>query len=149
MLRYLQVLKDKPIQILETSAALTRGACVAKDYATGKVAGATATGGFFLVDNAMNFDGINAVIAPSEGDFESIASGALCLMVPTFVGERYATSELTVGSLEVGDALKASAGKFVAGAQNDVCEWVYGGTYADPTGITMYIVERVAPITVA
>lgn len=149
MLRYLQVLKDKPIQILEAGSALTRGGCVAKDYATGKVGAATAAGGFFLVDNAPNYDGINAVIAPTDADFENIASGALCLFTPTFVGERYATTELTLGSLAVGDALKASGGKFVAGASGDSCEWVYGGPYADPTGLTMYIVERVAPVTVA
>lgn len=149
MLRYLEVLKNKPIQILKAGAALTRGGCVVKDYTDGTVDPATADAGFCLIDNAPNYDGINAVIAPTDADFESIASGALCLLVPTFVGERYATTELTPTSLSVGDALIASAGKFVKGAQNDVCDWVYGGTYADPTGLTMYIVERVAPITVA
>lgn len=149
MLRYLQVQKDKPIQILEAGAALKRGGCVVKDYTDDTVDPATADSGFFLVDNAANYDGINAVIAPTDADFENIASGALCLVVPTYVGERYATTELTIGSLSKGDALIASGGKFVAGVQSDVCDWVYGGTYADPTGLTMYIVERVAPVTVA
>ena len=148
MIRFLQVDENKNIQILKAGEALTRGAAVTKNYATDAVGKATATGGIYLVDVAPNYDGINSVIAPTDGSFESIASGALVLFVPTYEGERYATTELTVGALVQGGYLKAASGKFVAGVTNDVCEWVYGGTYSDPTGKTMYIVERVAPKTV-
>ena len=151
MLRYLQVLKDKPIQILPALEDLTRGAPVGKDYVDGGVFLAgndesiLAT---YLVDNAPNYDGINAVIAPTDADFEEIKENALCLLVTTFEGERYATTEVVVGrELNVGDPLTVANGKFVAAGNGSTYAWVYGGTYADPTGLPMYIIERV-PATV-
>ena len=144
MLRYLQVLKDKPIQILEAGEDLVRGSAVVKNYETGKVEAASDSG-LFLVDNAPNYDGINAIIAPTDADFENIASGALCLLVPTVIGERYATSAISPSDFEVGDPLTVSMGEFVSGSTG-YCEWVYGGVYNDPTGIPMGIVERINPV---
>ena len=154
MLRYLQVLKDKPIQIVPAGKDLTRGGCVVKDIANnevliaGSLSGNTPNTGFFLVDNAPNYNGINAIIAPTDADFENIVEGDLCLLVPTFVGERYATTEVDdARSLSVGDALIAVDGMFSAASGGVAYEWVYGGTYSDPTGLNMYIVERVSPAT--
>lgn len=140
MLRFLEVTEGKQIQIVKAGAALKRGAPVAKSVANDNVTAATGDP-LFLVDNAPNYDGVNAAIIPDDAAFEDIASGTLCLAVPAYVGERYATTELTVGSLSKGDTLTASAGKFVAGENG---KWAYGGTYSDPTGLTMYIVERIA-----
>lgn len=140
MLRFLQVTEGKQIQIVKAGAALKRGAPVTKSVAADTVAAATGDA-VFLVDNAPNYNGINAAIIPDDAAFEDIASGALCLAVPVYVGERYATTELTIGSLSKGDKITASSGKFVADADG---KWAYGGTYSDPTGLTMYIVERIA-----
>ena len=147
MLRFLQVNAAKNIQILDASVAMTRGACVVKNPATGKVSLATADSGFFLVDSPDNSDGANAS-GVNDKSFEAIAEGAKCLLVPVYVGERYATTELTVGSLKVGDYLAASAGKFVAASATKKSNFIYGGTYSDPTGLTMYIVECVPEATV-
>lgn len=142
MLRFLQVNHSKNIPIMKAGAALTRGAVVTLDYTDDTVDAATDVAPEFLVDAVINFDGLNAAYA-NDASYEAIASGAKCLAVPCYVGERYATTELTIGSLSVGDGIKGSAGKFVAAATNDVVCWRYGGTYADPTGKTMYIVEKV------
>jgi len=149
MLRFLQVNEKKPIPILVAGEALTRGMAVTQDYADNTIKKATATSGFFLVDNAPNYDGLNAVYSPTDGSFETITSGAKALLIPVYVGERYATTELTIGTLTKGASIKSSAGKFVAAVANDVCEWVYGGTYSDPTGLTMYVVECVPSHTVS
>lgn len=148
MLRFLQVNTAKNIQILDANTALTRGAGVVKDAATGKVGKATADTCAFLVDAPVNSDGVNAG-GYDDKSFETIEAGAKCLLVPVYVGERYATTELTLGSLSVGDNLAVSAGKFVAATASKPSNWVYGGTYSDPTGLTMYIIECVPETTVA
>lgn len=149
MLRYLQVNEKKPLALMKAGEDMKKGAPVVKDYTDGTVDKATATEGIFLVDKANNYDGINAVIPQNDGGFEDIKSGEVVITIPTYVGERYATSELTVGSLKVGDFLKASDGKFVAGVTNDVCNFVYQGEYDDPCGIKLYIVEVVAPTKIS
>lgn len=149
MYRGIEVNTAKNIDIVKAgSAALTRGAPVVKDYTDDTLDAATTTGLVFLVDVSKNYDGMNAIVSPQDKDFETIAAGATCLAVPTYVGEKFATTELTIGSLTKGDYLKASSGKFVAAATNDVCNYVYGGTYSDPTGLTMYVVECVPAHTV-
>ena len=148
MLRYLQVQKDKPIQILPAGEDLIRGACVVKDYERGVVNNASGHS-CFIVDNAPNYDGINAVIAPTDADFENIAQDALCLLVPAREGDRYATTEVDIqGGIDVGTPLVADDGMFVPASNGDTYEWVYGGTYNDPTGLNMYVVERVEVATI-
>lgn len=150
MIRYLSVTEGKNLQIRKAAEAMTRGAAVTVDYTDGTLDLATAENGFFLVDVAPNYNGANAYITPTDGSFETIADDALVITVPTLVGERYAVSELTKGTLAVGDPIKAASGKFVAAEATDVVEWVYGGEYTEePSDITMYIVERVAQYTVA
>lgn len=148
MIRALKVQTGKPISIFVASEAMTRGCPVTVDFSDETVDKATATGGIYLVDVPNNYDGLNAVIPPNDTQFENIVEGQKVLVIPTKVGERYATTELTLGAIVAGDGLKASGGKFVEAAANDVVEWKYVGTYADPTG-TMYAIERVAPYTVA
>ena len=48
MLRKLNVVSDKPDQFAVTSAQLTNGMVVAKDYATGKISAATGAGDYFV-----------------------------------------------------------------------------------------------------
>ena len=147
MLRFLQVNENKPLALMKAGEAMTKGAAVVKDYTDGTVDKATATGGIFLVDKANNYDGVNAAVPQNDGGFENIAQGEIVITIPTYVGERYATSEVTATSLTVGAYLKASAGKFVAGAKDDTCNFVYQGVYDDPCGKTLYIIEVVAPHT--
>ena len=150
MIRYLQVVQGKPIRHLKAAAALTRGAVVAQDVKAGTVSAATGTGDY-LLDVDPNYDGLNAVINPTDGEFENIDNGADVLVIPALFGERYATTEVTAAGLAVGDPLVAKAGKFekaVQGAADVTYHWVYGGTYDDPTG-TMYIIERVHPTVIA
>ena len=143
MLRFLQVVENKPIKIVKASEDMTRGAVVADSF-SGTVSKASGVGSY-LVDVAKNYDGINSIIEPTDGAFETIASGATVLRVPTLLGERYATTELTIGTLVVGNPIVASSGKFVKAGVSTEYEWVYGGTYADPSVTApMYIIEKVA-----
>lgn len=147
MLRFLQVNEHKPLELVRAGEDMTKGAAVVMDYTDNTVNKATATDGIFLVDRANDYNGINSIIPQNDAGYEAIKSGDLVIRIPAYVGERYATSELTKGEMSVGDYVKASAGKFVAAATSDTCEWIYGGEYDDPTG-TLYIVERVAPYKV-
>ena len=88
MIRFLQVNTAKNIQILDASVAMTRGACVVKNPATGKVGLATADSGFFLVDSPDNSDGVNAS-GVNDKSLETIAEGAKCLLVPVYVGDLF------------------------------------------------------------
>lgn len=147
MLRKLNVVSDKPDQFAVTSAQLTNGMVVSKDYATGKISAATGAGDYF-VEAQKNYDGLNAVVAPTDGDFETIKSGETAILIPTYVGERYATSACATG-LTVGDPLTVTSGAFAKqSAKSAAYQWVYGGTYSDPTG-TLYIVEKIPASTTA
>jgi len=148
MFRYLKANGSKPIQMRTLSADMKRGTPVTVDYANDEVDKASTTGGIGFVDIPMNADGLNAVYSPTDGSFEDLKEGTKALYVPTYVGERYATTELTVGNLEVGNYLKTASGKFVSAANSEVSEWVYGDVYSDPTGLTMYAVEKIPAHTV-
>lgn len=140
MLRIIEGHTNKALSVMYTaSAALKRGAFVTpdeSDLTVGPATGATQ----YLVDVPKNYDGINSVIEPSDGDFEDIAVGDRVILVPVLIGEKYATSEVTKGSLTAGDKIAATAGKAAASADGD---WEYCGEYSDPTGIAMYVVKRV------
>ena len=129
MLSRLMEQENKPIKQVVAESALKRGAPL--------------EGGAYFVDVQKNYDGINAVIEPMEKDFEDIAEGQMFNRIPTVLGERYATTELTKGSLVVGKPLKVEGNKFVEATASDPYEWIYDGEYANPYGLTMYIVEKV------
>lgn len=145
MLRFLKVTEGKPIQILPVSAETKRGAPVTIDKANSEIDNATAVSGFGLVDIAASYDGINAVISHNDAAFETIALGDDALYVEGQVGEKYATTEVTATNLEIGNLLKAASGKFVTGANTELCEWIYQGEYSDPTGLSMYAVSKSLP----
>ena len=147
MLRYLQVQQDKPVNVMRVaSEAMTTGMAVSIDYANDEVDKATGIG-YYIVDVPRNYDGANAAFNYPDDEFEDIASGARVLTIPTSIGDRFATDQITVTGLTKGDPLDVSAGLFQEATSGDAYGWVYGGTFADPTG-TLHIVERVANATV-
>lgn len=148
MLRHLQVVENKPIKTtFVTSAEMYQGMGVSLDFANSEIDKATGVGDY-LVDIPKSYTGLYSIVNPEDDAFEVIASGANALVVPTYVGEIYATDQLTIGTLSVGDPLKVASGLFVAAAQGNSYQWIYKGTHSDPTG-TMYKIERVALGTVA
>lgn len=147
MIRYLQVVQGKPIALLSTSAKVRKGAPAAKDFSDKTVAHAADGMGLYLIDIAPNYDGIYAIVEPTDGAFETAETGEIVRVIPTFAGERYATSEITIDGLVDGDMLTVSAGKFIKASSGEAA-WVYCGEYADPTGIKMGVIERVEPTAV-
>lgn len=153
MIRELQVVANKPITLITTSEAMKRGAVIVEDYKTETVKNATSGAtDIYFVDVEPTYEGINAVVEPTDGNWENIEAKAEVKKIPLFVGERYATTELVENfgtALAKGDYLKADGGKFVKGENGDVCIAVYMGEYADPTGLSMGIVQITRPFTVA
>lgn len=147
MLRFLQVNKDKPLSILTAGAALTRGGVVYTDVDDSQLKVLSSGTGDFFVDVSKNYNGTNSYINPTEGSFETIASGAKCIRVPTEVGERYATSQLTLGTLDKADPVTVSSGGFIKAAGVASYAWIFDGEYEDSTGIDLYIVEKVPTST--
>lgn len=127
MLSRLVEQSNKPITQVVAAEALKRGTPL--------------EGGEYFADVPKNYDGVYSVMPPREKDSENIAVGDRYNRIPTRIGERYATTELTVGSLSVGDRVTVSGGKFVAGSNSD--SWLYQGVYANPYDLDMYIVEKV------
>lgn len=146
MLRIVEGHTNKAVSVMYTaSAAMKRGAFVTpdeSDLTVGPATGPTC----YLVDVAPNYDGINAVIEPNDGAFEDIEEGQRVILIPVLLGEKYATSEVTKGSLNAGDKIAATSGKAAADENGD---WVYCGEYSDPTGIAMYTITRAYPVTTA
>lgn len=108
------------------------------------VRGQPVDGGAFIVNVPKNYDGVNAIFDPKAVESDKIAVGDLYNKEPTFVGERYATTEVEdADALEVGAALTVADGKFVAGEG----EWKFGGKFtAHSYGVDMWIVEKVAQV---
>lgn len=143
MFAILQYNELKPRAISVASEALTNGAAVAYDPATRKLGKATGAS-HYVVTNAKNYDGINAVKEPTDAEHETIASGALCIRVPLQLGDIFATTEVTTTNLSAGDAVIPSAGKFVKDtADTSTSGLVYLGAYENPWNLAMYSIECV------
>lgn len=140
MIRALQVIDHKNISVVTAAAELKRGSLVTKNGENKVNKTAANATSFGFVDVSANYDGVNAIVNPTDDSFETIKSGALCLYIPVHSGERYATSECASG-LTVGDKLATDANGKFAKASTDGA-FMYCGTYDDPTGIAMYIVEK-------
>lgn len=144
MIRELETVQNKPVELLLTSAQVTKGAPVDIDYEDETVAAATDGLGTKLVDINPVYEGIYSIVEPTDADFETAETGTRVRVIQTLPGEMYATSELTKGSLTEGNPVKVSSGKFVAATEGtDDYAWVYRGEYSDPTGIAMYRISRV------
>lgn len=139
----IQINEFKPRAICVANEAMTNGAPVAYDAATRKLAKAT-DASHYVVTNAKNFDGINAVKEPTDAEHETIASGALCIRVPLELGDIFATTEVTTTNLSAGDAVIPSAGKYVKDtADTSTSGLVYLGAYENPWNLSMYMIECV------
>lgn len=131
----------KPRAICVASEALTNGAPVAYTASTRKLSKATGAS-HYIVTNAKNFDGINAVKEPTDAEHEAIAADALCIRVPLELGDIIATTEVTTTSLSAGDPVIPSAGKYIKDtAQSSTSGLVYLGEYENPWGLNMYMIE--------
>lgn len=146
MFRFLQVKENKPVMNVVAAAQMVTGTVVDKTLADDTVAAATSGLGEYFVDAPKDYTGLNAAVNPSDADSTTIASAARCIVVPTAIGERYATSQATVTTADVGDPLNVSNGSLVKAASESAYQWIYGGNYVDPTG-RLKIVEKVAPST--
>lgn len=145
MFAEVQINELKPRAICVANGALTNGAPVAYAVTSnGRTLTKATAATKDVVTNAKNFDYLNAIFEQTDAEHEEIADGALCIRVPLERGDIFATTELTVTSLSVGDPLTVSAGKYVKDtAQSPAGDLVYGGVYDNPWGLTMYKVEVV------
>lgn len=150
MIRELETVQGKPVELLVTSAITKKGAPIAIDYEDETVAPETAGLGTKLCDTEVKYDGIYSIVEPTDADFEQAAVGDRVRVIQTLPGEMYATSEITIAGLNEGDPLKVTSGKFVkATAGTDAYAWVYRGAYSDPTGIAMGRISRVELVAAA
>ena len=108
------------------------------------VSGAPVDGGAFIASVPKNYDGLNAVVDPKLADCAKIADGDIYNKEPTFVGERYATTEVdNPTGLTAGNLLTVADGKWKK-ATNGTAEWKYGGEFTGHDyGVKLYIVEKV------
>ena len=144
MFAEVQINELKPRMICVANEEMTNGAPVAYTAATRKLAKATGATKY-IVTNAKNYDGINAVKEPTDAEHETIASGDLCIRVPLELGDVFATTEVTTTSLSAGDPVIASAGKYIKDtADTSSSGLVYLGAYDNPWGLNMYSIEVIA-----
>ena len=136
MLRRLQTVNGKNIDtMLASSVALVRGMVVQKDLANKKVKFATDQAGLYFVDKDSQPTGLMSY----EGDLseyderlEKIAIGERPQLEKMFSGERYATDQIVIEGLTIGDKLDAGTdGKLVKAAVDSISVLVYGGAYND------------------
>ena len=143
MFAEVQINELKPRKICVANEALTNGAPVSYNAANGKLSKASAAS-HYVVTNAKNYDGINAVKEPTDAEHEAIAADALCIRVPLELGDIFATTEVTTTNLSAGDPVIPSSGKYIKDtAQTSTSGLVYLGAYENPWGLNMYMIECV------
>jgi len=148
MLRVLTPLGNRPIKAdFVASEDMKQGMAVSLDIPNKEVDKATGVGDY-IVDVPKRYEGIYAIVNPEDNAFEDIKAGTKVNVYPTYVGDRFATNQVTTTNLQVGEPLDVANGVFVEATTGDAYQWVYGGVYPDPTG-TLHIVERVSKGTVA
>jgi hypothetical protein len=148
MLRNLTPLGNRPIKAtFKASEAMKQGMAVSLDIPNSEVDKATGVGDY-IVDVPKKYEGIYAVVNPEDDAFEDIDQGDRVLVIPTYVGDRFATDQITITGLSAGDPLDVANGLFIEATSNDAYQWIYVGTYSDPTG-TLHVIERVPKGTVA
>lgn len=141
MFKEVQINELKPRMICVADGALVNGAPVTYTAAsTGRKLAAANADTPYVVTNAKNYDGINAVMEPTDAEHEAILNGELCIRVPLELGDLFATTEVTAGSAAVGDKFGVSSGKYVANANG---KFVFHGAYENPWNLEMYTLEYV------
>lgn len=136
-----QINELKPRMICKANGALVNGmpvtyAATANGRTLTKATAATP----YIVTNAKNYDGINAIMEQTDAEHETIADGALCIRVPLELGDLFATTEVTATGASVGDKMGITAGKY---AKNENGQFLFHGAYENPWGLTMYTLEYV------
>lgn len=134
----------KPIMNCVAANELVSGAPVCYN-APKQLETATANSDYIVVA-AENFNGMNAVIEPTDADFGKIKEGELCLRFPFEVGDVIATTEVVVpesGEVE-GIGMHVEGGKFVHGNVGKTLEYICLGVYDNPWGLEMYKIERIS-----
>lgn len=148
MLRVLTPLGNRPIKAdFVASEDMEQGMAVSLDIPDKEVDKATGVGDY-IVDVPKSYTGLYAIVNPEDDAFESIASDTIVNVIPAYIGDRFATDQITTTGLTVGEPLDVANGVFIEATTGDAYQWVYGGVYPDPTG-TLHIVERVSKGTVA
>ena len=142
MLRFLQTKGNKNLDVLQAAEELTRGEVVSKN-ADGSINSLASGVGDYIVDAPKNYTGIYAIVNPIDLASDTIVSGSKCCVLTPMLGERYATSMVSVAGSKAGYPLTVTGGKFVRAAGGATYQWVYGGDHFDPAG-RLAIVERVA-----
>ena len=142
MIRELMTAQNKPVELLLTSAAVKKGAPIDVDSEDQTVKHTADGLGTKLCDINATYEGLNAIVEPTDDAFEDAAAGVRVRVIQTLPGEMYATSQLDTDTLQAGDKLKAADGKFVK-ADAGAYAWEYRGIYSDPTGIKMGKIVRV------
>lgn len=151
MLRYLQVVKHRNIPNVICLSAAKRGSFVSvrtEVPSTDSTVDLGAGLGSYILDKPESFDGIHSIYEPDWADSDDIAANERCLMIPSLLGVRYASTEVVATGLAVGDLLTANAsGQLVKAATGDTAIWRFGGPMDKQVidNMTLYVVERVEP----
>ena len=141
MFAEVQINELKPRMICVADGALVNGAPVSYEAtSTGRKLTAATADTPYVVTNAKNYDGINAVMEPTDAEHEEILDGDLCIRVPLELGDLFATTEVTAGSAEVGAKFGVSGGKYAADENG---KFVFHGAYENPWNLQMYTLEYV------
>ena len=136
MLRRLQTIDGKNIDVMCTANAnMVRGMVVQKDLENKKAIFATDQTALYFVDKDNQPTGLMSYegeISEYDVRLENIKSGEFVQLEKMFSGERYATDQITIEGLVVGDKLDAGAdGKLTKAALESTSNLVYGGAYND------------------
>ena len=87
MIRELETVQGKPVELLLTSAVVKKGAPVDVDSEDQTVK-ATAEGlGTKLCDVNAKYEGIYSIVEPTDGEFEEAAAGERVRVIQTLPGE--------------------------------------------------------------
>ena len=101
MLRFLQTKGNKNLDVLQAAEELTRGEVVSKN-ADGSINSLASGVGDYIVDAPKNYTGIYAIVNPIDLASDTIVSGSKCCVLTPMLGERYATSMVSVAGSKVG-----------------------------------------------
>lgn len=138
-----QINELKPRAICVANGAMVNGAAVSYDPATRKLSKASGES-HYIVTNAKNFDGLNAIFEQTDAEHEEIKDGALCIRVPLELGDIVATTEVVAAGLNTGDPVVADGGKYVKdSAVSSTSGLVFLGAYENPWNLNMYMIECV------
>ncbi|MCF0158916.1 MAG: hypothetical protein HUJ83_10450 [Veillonella sp.] len=149
MLREIQVTKDKPANAMYSAAVEVKtGMAVVKNETAktfGPATAATAADVFF-VDKERVPSGINAArtdMSDYDEDFVTVKANEKAKLIAYYVGERFATDQVTgLEALVVGNRLAAGTdGKLAKAGSGVASKYVFAGIYKDANAHDLALVE--------